>query len=280
MVEVGKDFWVHLVQPPAQARSPRTMSRWLLKISKEGDATTSMGNVCLGTCTAQKYFPLEGISLSSSLCPFPLVLVPGIAENSLALFSSQHPFRYLWTLMRSLSASSSPGWTVSALSSSPHRRAAPGPSASWWPCLALFQERPGLSCSGRLRTVHNIQCGLTSAELRDNLSWPAGNTLSNAVKNISCLLSNKGTLLTHVQLGTYQDSYILFSQSCFSVGWVACPGAWGFPSQGAGLWNSPCGASWDSCEALKVPLDGCTAHWWVSHFPQFHVSCDTLLTSK
>lgn len=48
------------------------------------------------------------------------------------------------------------------------------------------------------------------AERQEHLSQPAGNTLTNEAKNAISLLSSKGTLLTHVQLGVYQDSYVFF----------------------------------------------------------------------
>lgn len=53
----------HLVQSPCsrkttQSRLPSTMSRWLFKISKEGDSVTSLGNLlqCSVTHTVKKCF--------------------------------------------------------------------------------------------------------------------------------------------------------------------------------------------------------------------------------
>lgn len=49
IVEVGGTFRDHLVSflaRPPKAGLPRTIWRWLWNISKEGDCTTSMGNLC------------------------------------------------------------------------------------------------------------------------------------------------------------------------------------------------------------------------------------------
>ena len=58
------------------------------------------------------------------------------------------PFRYLCTLIRSPWAFSSPGWTVPALSASPHRRGAPVPSSSLWPFTGHSPLCPCLCCTG------------------------------------------------------------------------------------------------------------------------------------
>lgn len=50
-------------------------------------------------------------------------------------------------------------------------------------------------------------------EGKDHLSWAVHNFFPNIAKNIVSLLSGKGTLLSHVQLGVYQDSYITFCRA-------------------------------------------------------------------
>ena len=67
-------------KPPAQVESPVagcSGSRWVLNISKEGDSTTSLGNLCQCsvTFTVKKHFLMfRGNLLGFSLCPLPLVL--------------------------------------------------------------------------------------------------------------------------------------------------------------------------------------------------------------
>lgn len=107
MVEIGTDIW----RPPCPWSSkatqnwlPRTISKSLLRISKEGDHTTSLGNLCQYsvTYTALKCFLIFGRNfLCSSLCPLPLVLSLGTTEKSLALSSLHPPFRYLSKVIRS-----------------------------------------------------------------------------------------------------------------------------------------------------------------------------------
>ncbi|XP_074997864.1 armadillo repeat-containing protein 1 isoform X2 [Calonectris borealis] len=72
------------------------MSRQLLNISKGGDSTTSLANLCQCsvTLTVKKCFLLfRGNLLSSSVCPLRLVLSLGTTEKSLALSSLHPPFR-------------------------------------------------------------------------------------------------------------------------------------------------------------------------------------------
>ena len=108
----------HLVQPLCSSRAThswlaRTMSRQLLSISKDGDSTTSLGNLCQCSVTpvVTKCFPMfRGNLQCFGVCPLPLVLSVGTTEKSLALFSSWHPpFRYLCPLIGSSWAFSSPG---------------------------------------------------------------------------------------------------------------------------------------------------------------------------
>jgi len=73
---------------------PGTMSRWLLSISKVGDSTTSLGNLCQCsvTFTVKKHFlTFRGNLLCFSLSPSPLVL--GTTEKSLDLSSSHPPLQ-------------------------------------------------------------------------------------------------------------------------------------------------------------------------------------------
>ena len=136
VVKVGRNLWRSSCPIPLLKHGhldpglPRTMSRWLLNISKDGGSTTSLSNLCqcLVTCTVKKCFPMFGGNLLCfSVCTLPLVLSLGTTEKGLAL-SSLHPrFRYFHTLMRSPWAFSSPGCTVPALSAVPYIWGAPTP---------------------------------------------------------------------------------------------------------------------------------------------------------
>ena len=73
----------HLVQPPCWSRVTysrlhRTLSRRVLNISREGDSTTSLGNLFQGfvTLRVKKFFLMFRRSfLCFNLCPLPLVLL-------------------------------------------------------------------------------------------------------------------------------------------------------------------------------------------------------------
>jgi len=82
----------HLVKPPCWSRVTysrlhRTLSRQVLNISKEGDSTTSLGNLfqCSVTLRGKKFFLMfRGNFLCFSLCPLSLLLLLGTTEKSLA----------------------------------------------------------------------------------------------------------------------------------------------------------------------------------------------------
>lgn len=73
-------------------------------------------------------------------------------EKSLIPTSLQPLCRYLWTLIRSLRAFSSPGWWESALSAFPHRRDAPVPSSSLWLWTVQYVH---LSCTFKFYAIYN-----------------------------------------------------------------------------------------------------------------------------
>lgn len=76
----------------------RTVFRWVLKISKEEDTTTSLGKLlqCFISCIVKKYFFMFCLSLLySSLCPLILIWALNTTEKSLAVSSFHSPFKYL-----------------------------------------------------------------------------------------------------------------------------------------------------------------------------------------
>ena len=62
----------------------RTSSSWVLSISKDGDSTTSLGNLvcCLTPLLVRKCFlALSWDFMCFNLCPLPLVLPVGTSEK-------------------------------------------------------------------------------------------------------------------------------------------------------------------------------------------------------
>lgn len=79
--------WLRL-KGNCSSRLPRTMSRWLLHISKERDSMTTLGNLCeysvtftVKTCSLMFKWDI----LFFGLCPFPLV--PSLDTTDLMLGS-------------------------------------------------------------------------------------------------------------------------------------------------------------------------------------------------
>ena len=124
----------HLVQPPCSSRAtyswrPRTVPKWLLNISKDGDSTASLGSLCqcLVPPTVRKCFLMfrENLPCFSSY-PKPNLLPLDTTEESLAPSPLHPPFKNWYTSKRSpLWAFFSPDCTAPALSASPHKRDTP-----------------------------------------------------------------------------------------------------------------------------------------------------------
>lgn len=83
----------------------------------------------------------------------------------------------------------------------------------------------------------------------------------NATKNTIALLSIKGTLLAHMQLGVHQDPRSLSAEPVPSWLAPARPGAWDFSSSGVGL----CGSS---CLVCYLTVCSSTASLWGSDWGQ------------
>ena len=121
------------------------------------------------------FLMLRGNLLCFSLCPLPLVLLPGSTEKSLALSPLHPPQRYLymlisypivlvsWTI-------ASPDWAVPAFSASPHRRGAPVSSSSWplWDSLCTISM--SLLYWAAQKWTQDSRCGLTGAEERERIT--------------------------------------------------------------------------------------------------------------
>ena len=103
MVGVGRDLCMSSSPTPLPSRDSysrlhRTLSRWVLNISREGDSTTSLGSLfqCSVTLRGKNFFLMFRRNfLCLSLCPLPLVLSLGTTEKSLAPSSWHPPLRYL-----------------------------------------------------------------------------------------------------------------------------------------------------------------------------------------
>ena len=93
----------HPAQPSRRSRvtysrPQRTLSRWVLNISREGDSTTSLGSLGQGSVTlrGKKFFLIFRQNfLCFSLCPLPLILLLCTTEMNLAPSSWHPPCRYL-----------------------------------------------------------------------------------------------------------------------------------------------------------------------------------------
>lgn len=79
IVEVESTSGDCLFQPPAQSRGskgrlPSTVSSWILNIWKDGDSTTSLGNLfqCLATLQVKKIYFMFKWNLCFNLCKCPL----------------------------------------------------------------------------------------------------------------------------------------------------------------------------------------------------------------
>lgn len=111
--EVGSKLWRPFSSTPLLkqghlqqlAQDHAQVAFEVLKISKETDCTTSLGNLyyCSITCKVQNYFLIFRQNLlCTSLCLLPLVLVLGTNKKSLAGFSLHPPpFRHLYPLVTS-----------------------------------------------------------------------------------------------------------------------------------------------------------------------------------
>lgn len=107
---------------------------------------------------------------------------------------------------------SSPCCAVPAVSTIWQRRWSSPPPHLCGPLLDSFQYVNTSLVVGELVYRHSPP-SLASAMLRkgkDHFSWPAGHTLPNAVQNTIALLSDKSTLLTHVQFHSHQNPQIHF----------------------------------------------------------------------
>ena len=124
---------------------PRNMFRWLLSISKDGDSTTCLGNLCQCsvTRTVKKCFPmLRGNLLCFSVCPLPLVLSVGTTEKTLAPSSLHSPFRCVYMhlyMYKPLSAKVLSSWLGPIL------------------CHACSFSSPGAGLCASLGELHNVE---------------------------------------------------------------------------------------------------------------------------
>jgi len=71
-------------------RLPKALSRLALNVSRGGASTTSLGNLfqCLTTLTVEDFFLMSNLNLPFlPLKPFPLILSPDLAKESVPFFS-------------------------------------------------------------------------------------------------------------------------------------------------------------------------------------------------
>lgn len=154
------------------------MSRRLLKVSKEGYSTVSLGNLC--HCfiihTLKCFLMFRWILLCFTLCSLPLVVALGTNEKSLAPFNCTLPSSKWWNLPQPSLLQS---WTGQTLSTFPQIKCSSALITEWqnhrvskigshcschsqeWPWSSAFQYQDlQLSCSSRTLASRVLPAGL------------------------------------------------------------------------------------------------------------------------
>jgi len=143
-----------------ESRFPRTMSRQLLKVSKDRESISSLGNLllCAVIFTVKKYLLiLRRNQPYFSLCLFGFALSLGTIDQSLAPLSFNGPFRYPETLMRShLNLLFSRLRSLSPLHLSFYGRYSSPFIILVQPLTRCSPVDPCLSCSGEPRSGHSM----------------------------------------------------------------------------------------------------------------------------
>lgn len=124
------------------SRSSRTVSHWVMNISENRDSTASL-STCASVQPSSKFclrcFCLFLFLWSIFVCflrnfvcfSLRLCAVTEPSEEFGCALCISPPMRYLYTLIRSHWPLSSPLWTITALSASPHMRDAPIEALGW-----------------------------------------------------------------------------------------------------------------------------------------------------
>lgn len=250
--------WVHLSQPLLQQEHPERITQVHVQEASAdlqgGDSIAFLGSLCRRsiTQTAREYCLMVRVNfLCSRLCPLPFVLALGTTEKSLDPSSLHSPFRYLWTRwMRSPWASVSPGWAVTAFSASPQRSGA-----------AVLQH----FCDPMLDSLQYIQISLLLGEPRTGQRTPGVvspilvdllTTLCLMQSRLPLALAAKGHCWLMFRLAQLSGSLILPCRVASSWVPLACPGAWGCSSPGAGLCASACWTWQGSCQPESPACPG------------------------
>lgn len=176
--------------------------------------------------------------------------------------------RYPWS-------SSSPGWTVPTLSAIPQRRGVSVPQSYWWPFIGLFPASPCPLVLGspELDTVLQMRPHQCWIEREGSPPPIPGSIPPNAAQDTISLPCYKGTLLTRVQLGVYQDLHVLFLKLFLLVPWAVTPHVQDFALLLVELHKmsvSPC------LQNVPIHLDDSTALWCSRHSSQFCLFCNLL----
>lgn len=108
MAEAGRDLWSPSGPDLCSSRDtqswlPRTLSKWLLKISKE-ETLQPPWAACASAQSPAQHRSAPGVQRDPPVLqrvPLPLVLALGTIKKSLAPVSLHHPFRCSYTLMSS-----------------------------------------------------------------------------------------------------------------------------------------------------------------------------------
>lgn len=155
MVEVGKGFSFHLVQTLLKQGHPE-QTCWLLKVCLSRMETQKL---LLTLRVKKRFLMLRQNLLCISLCWLPLVLSPGTTEKSLSLSSLYPPWLYLYTLIRTLWAFSSPDWMAPALSNNRCINPLVTSEPLFW---TLSSSSISLLCLGTQNWTQHSGCSLAS----------------------------------------------------------------------------------------------------------------------
>lgn len=222
--EIGGDLWrssgptCPLRQAHVEHIARDHVQLALLKTSRNGDSTSSLGNLCQRsiTLTANK----SCLMLRRNL---PLVFqflhtgpVPG---NGRAPLPAHSPLTYLYSFMRSaLTLLFSRLNSVSSFHLSSDGRCSRPFAILVEPSAGPSAPAPSLSSTGDSKTAQSTPGVASAAGLSRGQESPPSicwQHFSNAVQDTSSRLCYKDTVLDRVQLGVRQDPHVLFCRAAF-----------------------------------------------------------------
>lgn len=279
MAEIGKNLWrlsgiqSHLGSV-TNSETPRTISRRLLSLSKDGDTTTYPGhahNDSVILVFKRCFFIFRGILLCSSLCPLPLVLALGTTEKKPDSVLSA-AFLQVFILIK-IPPYPPPSLIVPALPGFSHQRNAADSSAALEGLLGSLQYihiSPVLKPKNRHRVP-----GVASLILYKRGMITSLTHLVILYSNASQMPFSFFAARTHCWF-TFKSGVTRTSRSSsFPAGWpMVCTSSWGCSfilSFALPLVELPEILGSPFIQIFEVPLDVTVTLWHVSHSSSFSV---------